>query len=225
MNTTPRRVLIGCETSGVVRESFRAAGVDAWSMDLLPAEDQSPHHILADHELHLLDVADAGWDLVIVHPPCTYLCSSGLHWCHKRPGRDRLTEKALDFVRALFKLRVPRLCIENPVGRISTAVRKPDQIVQPYQFGDNASKATCLWLRGLPPLRPTQYVPGRVTGYREDGRPIVRWANQTDSGQNRLGPSPDRWRKRSRTYPGIAAAMAAQWGPLLQQASTKGDEK
>jgi len=139
---------------------------------------------------------------MVAHPPCTYLASSGLHWNTRRPERAKLTEEALGFVRLLLGAEVPRIALENPIGCISTRIRKPDQIIQPWQFGHDASKATCLWLVGLPPLRETEVLPG--------GRGALR-GNQTQSGQNKLGPSPDRWKERSRTYPGIAAAMAAQW--------------
>lgn len=146
------------------------------------------------------------WDLMIAHPPCTYLCSSGIHWNKRRPERAAQTEDALEFVRELLAAPIERIALENPVGVISSRIRKPTQIIQPYQFGHDASKQTALWLKGLHPLRPTSFVDPRVV----DGKP--RWANQTDSGQNRLPPSADRWALRSATYAGIAAAMAAQWG-------------
>jgi hypothetical protein len=154
------------------------------------------------------DIISDGWDLMIAHPPCTYLSVSGMHWT-KRGLRDpQLTEDALEFVRMLMCAPVPRIAVENPVSVISSRIRKPDQIITPYQFGHDASKKTCLWLQGLPLLRPTQMVEPRIIGGRK------RWGNQTDSGQNRLSPSPDRWKIRSATYPGIAAAMADQWGSL-----------
>jgi hypothetical protein len=193
------RVLIACEFSGTVRRAFRAHGHDAWSCDLLPALDDSPHHIQGDA---LEAIAYRDWDLLIAHPPCTYLASSGLHWNKRRPERQELTELALDFVRELLASPIPRIALENPIGCISSRIRKPDQIVQPWHFGDDASKATCLWLKGLPALTPVNPLPG-------DRR--TRRANQTASGQNRLGPSVDRWAQRSITYPGIAAAMAMQW--------------
>lgn len=143
---------------------------------------------------------------MIAHPPCTYLCSSGLHWNRRRPEREKQTHEALIFVCQLLDAPIPRICVENPVGCISTKIRRQDQIIQPYEFGNDASKRTCLWLKNLPLLVPTQYVQPRLVS----GKP--RWANQTDSGQNRLGPSADRWALRSITYPGIAAAMAEQWG-------------
>lgn len=197
------RVLIGGERSGVTREAFRALGHEAYSCDLEPAEDGSAFHIQGD----ALEVAARElWHLFIGHPTCTYVCGSGLHWNKRRPERAALTEAAIEDARRWMAVPVDRVCIENPVGILSTAIRKPDQIIQPYQFGEDASKATCLWLKNLPRLRPTQFVEPRMV----DGKP--RWSNQTDSGQNRLAPSAHRWMDRSRTYPGIAAAMAEQFG-------------
>lgn len=195
------RVLVGCEYSGRVREAFRGLGHDAWSCDLLPAEDSSPYHLDVD----VLELLDEGWDLAIFHPPCTYLASSGLHWNQRIPGRSQLTEEALDFVTKLLNANIPRIALENPVGCISTRIRKPDQIIQPWYYGDDASKKTCLWLKNLPKLVDTNRLPGDSS---------TRRANQTPSGQNRLGPSTDRWKERSRTYKGIANAMAQQWGNL-----------
>jgi hypothetical protein len=211
------RVLIGCEFSGTVRDAFRAKGHDAWSCDLLPSPDGSPFHIHGslfdadDGFGQRGDVTTWGWDLAIFHPPCTYLTSAGLHWNKRRPGRAALTDEAVAFVMQLAASDIPRIAIENPVGCLSTRWRRPSQIVQPYQFGDDASKATCLWLKGLPLLRPTTRYPGRQVS-KADGSTVERWSNQTDSGQNRLAPSADRWALRSLTYPGIAAAMADQWG-------------
>jgi len=207
------RVLVACEWSGVVREAFRKRGHDAWSCDLLDSGDNSQWHIKAD----ALSILGDGWDMMIAFPPCTYLCSSGLHWNTRRPERSALTEVALSFVQALMDAPIPRICIENPRGCIGTRIRKADQAVQPWQFGDNASKETCLWLKGLPLLdntNRTQWVPGRIVGEDLRGRTIVRWANQTDSGQNKLGPSDTRAAERGKTYQGIAAAMAKQWGAL-----------
>jgi hypothetical protein len=195
------RVLIACEYSGAVRDAFRARGHDAMSCDLLPTDVDGPHY-----QGDVFDVIGNGWDLMIAHPPCTYLCSSGLHWNGRVEGRAAKTEDALAFVRALLDAPIPRIAIENPVGCIGTRIRKADQTIQPHQFGDDASKATCLWLKGLPLLTPTDRVPGRMVNGK------ARWANQTDSGQNRLAPSADRWKLRSATFPGIAAAMADQWG-------------
>lgn len=196
------RVLVACEYSGRVREAFRRRGFDAWSCDLLPSEDESQHHIQGD----CLEAVMEGWDLMVCHPPCTYLATSGLHWNGRIPGRAEKTEESLAFVLALLSANIKHIALENPVGAIGTRVRKPDQIIQPYQFGEDASKATCLWLKNLPPLRPTGFCEPRII----DGRP--RWGNQTDSGQNKLAPSDDRWKERSRTYQGIAEAMGEQWG-------------
>lgn len=207
------RVLIACEFSGVVRDAFAALGHDAWSCDILPAEGNhfqcDVRELICDGKLP--DSRGSGWDLMIAHPPCTYLSVSGLHWNSRRrmvDGRPRseLTEEALAFVRILLGSPIPSIALENPVGCISSRIRKPDQIIQPHQFGADASKATCLWLKNLPPLAPTEHVAPRIV----NGRP--RWANQTDSGQNKLPPSDLRWALRSVTYPGIAKAMAEQWG-------------
>tara|TARA_Y100000401_G_scaffold116665_1_gene123021 strand:+ start:3473 stop:4066 length:594 start_codon:yes stop_codon:yes gene_type:complete len=196
------RVLVACEYSGVVRQAFRAKGHDAWSCDLLPADDGSAYHIQGD----VLEVINDEWDMMLAFPPCTFLCSSGLHWNGRTPGRAEKTERALDFVRALMGADVAKIVIENPVGRISTAIRKPDQYIHPHQFGHDASKKTGLWLKGLPLLEPTNDIAPRMV----NGKP--RWGNQTDSGQNKLPPSKDRWKIRSQTYEGVANAMAAQWG-------------
>lgn len=199
------RILIGCEISGRVRDAFNARGLDAWSCDLRPSRSGGPH-ILGD----VLSVL--GWDCwhaAIVFPPCQYLARSGLHWNGRVEGRDALTAEAVDFVRAIMAARVPMLAIENPSGRIGTAIRPADQLIQPYQFREDASKATCLWLRGLPLLRPTGWVHGRMIFGRE------RWSNQTDSGNNRLPQSKTRADKRAATFPGVADAMAAQWAPWI----------
>ena len=146
------------------------------------------------------DILHDGWDTMIAHPPCTYLAGSGLHWNTRVPGRAALTEEALEFVRLLLTAPIPRIALENPIGCISSRIRKPDQIIQPWWFGEDASKATCLWLKGLPLLKPTDII-------RK-----ARYANQTPSGQNKLGPSADRAKLRSLTYMGVAEAMASQWG-------------
>jgi len=198
------RVLVACESSGVVREAFRSRGHDAWSCDLLPSDIPSGRHFETD-VLTLLQGQD-DWDLMVAHPPCTFLCSSGLHWNTRRPERAAQTAKALAFAQTLLDAPIKRIALENPVGRIGTAIRPADQTIHPWQFGDDASKTTCLWLKGLPVLTPTSLVAPRMVNGRK------RWANQTDSGQNRLGPSADRWKLRAQTYPGIAAAMADQWG-------------
>jgi len=198
------KVLAACEFSGRVREAFRALGHDAWSCDLLPASDGSLFHFQCD----VRQVLKQGWDMLIAFPPCTYLCSSGMHWTTRGLRDPQLTEDAVQFVRHLLECQIPRVALENPVGAISTRIRKPDQIIQPHQFGEDASKSTCLWLRGLPLLIPTAHVPPRIVNGRK------RWGNQTDSGQNKLAPSPTRWADRSETYAGIARAMAIQWGKV-----------
>ena len=197
------KILVACEYSGTVRDAFRALGHDAMSCDLLPTDKLGPHY-----QGDVFDVIGQGWDLMIAHPPCTYLCSSGLHWNKRQPEREQKTADALAFVQALMNTGIPRIAIENPIGRIGTAIRKADQIIQPYQFGHDASKQTALWLKNLAPLTPTQLIAPRLVAGK------ARWANQTDSGQNRLSPSPDRWKLRSTTYQGIADAMAEQWGGL-----------
>jgi hypothetical protein len=191
------KVLIACEYSGTVRDAFRALGHDAVSCDLLPSDAPGPHY-----QGDVSDIITDGWDLMVAHPPCTYLCSSGLHWNKRRPERAAKTEEALRFVEFLMNAPIPRIAIENPIGCISTRICKPDQTIQPWQFGHPESKATCLWLKGLPALTPTDVLPLPDTG---------RWQNQTASGQNKLAPSADRWKIRSTTYQGIADAMASQW--------------
>ena len=183
------RVLVACEYSGRVRQAFRARGHDAWSCDLLPAEDGSPHHLQRD----VLGELWAGWDLMIAHPPCTHLAVSGArHFEAKRA--DGRQQEAIEFFLALARAPIPRIAIENPVCIMSSVWRKPDQTIQPWMFGHGETKATCLWLKCLPHLIPTQIVPGR------------------DPRVHRMPPSPDRWKERSRTYQGIADAMADQWG-------------
>lgn len=181
------RVLAACEFSGEVREAFRAAGHDAWSADLLGSEIPGQHY-----RGDVRDLKHAGWDAVIAFPPCTYLCRAGA-WKHAGSAGQA---EALEFVRELMTWPVPRMALENPVGAISSRIRRPDQIIQPWQFGHGETKATCLWLRNLPPLVPTDIVAGR------DPRVL------------RESPRPDRWKRRSRTFPGIARAMADQWGSL-----------
>jgi len=195
------RVLVACESSGTVRDAFAARGHDAWSCDLLPADGQ---HYWGD----VREVLKHDWDLLIAHPPCTYLAVSGMHWTVRGLRSPLLTESALEFVTELMQAPVPRIAIENPVSIISSQIRKPDQTLQPYEFGHDASKRTCLWLKGLFRLvaDPANYVQPRIVNGRK------RWANQTDSGQNKLAPSADHWQKRSKTYEGIARAMAEQWG-------------
>jgi len=197
------RVLVACEFSGIVRDAFINKGHDAMSCDLLPTEKEGPHY-----EGDVLEILNDGWDMMICHPPCTYLSVSGMHWTTRGLRDPSLTESALAFVSKLLNARIHRICLENPVSIISTRIRKPDQIIQPYHFGHDASKKTCLWLKNLPPLVGTSYVAPTIT----NGRPV--WGNQTPSGQNKLGPSKNRWKLRSHTYAGIAEAMAEQWSKL-----------
>ena len=193
------RVLVACEFSGAVRRAFRERGHDAWSCDLLPAADGGQH--IQGNALYVAN--NMQWDLMIAHPPCTHLAVSGARWFR---GKETEQAEALDFVHMLLSANIPKICLENPVSIISTHIRKPDQIIQPYQFVHDASKTTCLWLKGLPKLVPTQYVEPRIVNGK------ARWANQCDSGQNKLGPSDNRWALRSETYSGVAKAMSEQWG-------------
>lgn len=210
-NTTTPRVLVACEYSGRVRDAFIRQGVDAMSCDLLPTDVPGPHY-----QGDVRDVIDDGWDLMVAHPPCTYLTVAGMHWTRRGLRDPQLTEDALDFVRLLLNAPIERIALENPISVISSRIRKPDQIIQPHQFGHNASKATCLWLKNLPKLVPTQAVAPRIVEWpRGSGKMVKRWENQTDSGQNRLPPSEDRWKIRSETYEGVADAIALQWSPLL----------
>lgn len=192
------RVLVACEFSGVVRRAFRARGHDAWSCDLLPAEDSSEYHYQCD-VMRILEEAcldeyvygSSGWDMMIAHPPCTHLAVSGARWFKEK---QREQAEALEFVRRLLSAPIEKIALENPVSIISSRIRKPDQIIQPWQFGHGETKATCLWLKNLPKLTPTNIVDGRVARV------------------HMMPPGPDRWKERSRTFEGIAEAMAAQWG-------------
>lgn len=181
------KILVACEFSGVVRSAMRAKGHDTWSCDLRPTDDGSEFHLQRD----VTPLLGEGWDMLIAFPPCTYLASSGARWWK---GRETQQSQALEFVRTLFSAPISRIALENPVGRISTAIRKPDQIIQPWQFGHGETKATCLWLKNLAPLRPTNIVSGR------------------ESRIHSMSQSENRSKLRSITYLGIARAMADQWG-------------
>ena len=183
------RVIVACEYSGRVREAFRKLGHDAWSCDILESEDDSEFHIQTCIE----DVINDGWDLMITHPPCTHLAVSGARH-FKAKQESGVQQEALDFVRLLLEADIPKIALENPISIISSKIRKPDQIIQPWQFGHGETKATCLWLKGLPKLVPTNIVEGR------------------EQRIHKMPPSPTRWKERSRTYQGIADAMAQQWG-------------
>ena len=180
-----KRILVACEFSGVVRDAFARRGWDAWSCDLLPSEVPG-NHIQGD----VREVLSRNWDMMICHPPCTHLAVSGARWF-----KDKVVEQAeaLEFVRLLLSAPIDRIALENPVSILSTRIRKPDQVIQPWQFGHGETKATCLWLKNLPKLVPTQVVDGR------------------EARVHRMPPGPDRWRERSRTFAGIADAMADQW--------------
>lgn len=182
------KVLVACEYSGTVRDAFIAAGHEALSCDLLPTDAPGPHY-----QGDVRDVLHDGWDLMIAHPPCTHLAVSGARWFKDKQAEQA---EALDFVRLLLDAPVERIALENPVSVISSRIRKPDQIIQPWQFGHGETKATCLWLKGLPKLEPTDIVEGR------------------EARVHKLPPSADRWKIRSTTYKGIADAMAKQWGAL-----------
>lgn len=255
------KVLVACESSGAVRDAFTALGHDAMSCDMLPTEKPGKHY-----QGDVLDIINDGFDLMIAHPPCTYLSVSGMHWTTRGLRDPKLTEDALEFVNTLMQADIPMIAIENPVSVISSRIRKPDQIIQPWLFGHDASKKTCLWLKNLPKLEidlqqvvapkgwskvmqaadmldckqcgepwcpehaqhyadcdcigPTEddvtykLNSGVLFGTRQYPTPKQVWANQTPSGQNKLGPSKDRWKLRSATYEGIAKQMAQQWGCL-----------
>lgn len=192
-----KRLLVACEYSGRVRDAFKDQGWDATSCDLLPTDVPGKHY-----QGDIKDIINDGWDMMIAFPPCTYLCVSGMHWTIRGKRDPQLTEDALDFVRYLMDAPIHRIAIENPVGVISTRIRKPDCIIQPYEHGEPESKKTCLWLKNLPPLLPTDILLPPGGG---------RWKNQDAKGQNNVSGK-DRWKIRSKTYPGIAKAMAKQWG-------------
>jgi hypothetical protein len=216
------KIVVACEYSGRVRRAFEKLGHYVWSADFEPSEDDSAHHYQGD----CFDIIGHGWDLLIAHPPCTYLTSAAA-WAlkdpdyikypgigyHQKISADTLTGEArrnaqsdaVAFVERLLSCGIPKIAIENPVGNLSRFIGKPSQIIHPYMFGDDASKQTCLWLKNLPMLQPTEEIRPRIV----NGKP--RWGNQCDSGQNKISPSPLRWKERSRTYQGIADAMANQW--------------
>lgn len=210
------KILVACEFSGIVREAFKSKGHDAWSCDLLDSEIPG-QHIKDDIVLHL----NEGWDMMIAHPPCTYITNAGVRHLHSVPsrtgkvtavhGEDRwiLMYIACGFFNLLQRANIPKICVENPVphGYAREIIGGYNQIIQPYQFGDDASKKTCLWLKNLSKLKSTNYIEPHISS---KGKKV--WGNQTPGGWNKLGPSVDRWKERSRTYSGIAQAMADQWG-------------
>lgn len=208
------KVLVACEFSGTVRDAFIKKGHDAYSCDLLPTESPGPHY-----QCDVREILHLGWDLMVAHPDCTYLTNSAA-WAYTdgpyhqkvKPGtpvgaeRRQLRKEALAFVSELINAPVEKICIENPVGVISTQIRPASQYIQPYEYGHDASKKTGLWLKNLPLLQGTCYIHPRIVNGKK------RWGNQTDSGQNKLTPTQDRWKIRAKTYQGWADAMAEQWG-------------
>jgi hypothetical protein len=202
------RVLVACEYSGAVRDAFKSRGHYAMSVDLLPTDVPGEHY-----QGDVLDVLDQGWDLLIAHPPCTYLTLSANAWLKDQPplksgklvgaARRAAVQESVDFFMKFVNAPIDKIAIENPIGVMNRIYRKPDQIIQPWMFGHSESKATCLWLKNLPKLTPTKVLQKPERGY---------WDNQTPSGQNKLAPDKDRWKERSKTYPGIALSFAEQWG-------------
>ena len=198
------RVLVACEFSGRVREAFRKAGHDAWSCDLLPAEDNSNNHIQGD----ALELLGDGWDLLIAHPPCTYLTNAGVTWLHKDPSRWALLDEGAAFFKAFLDAPIPKICVENPImhkyAKERIGGKKQSQGIQPWMFGHMEQKATCLWLKGLPNLTPTKNVKDQMLLLPDSERQRLHY----------LPPSKDRWKLRSVTFQGIADAMASQWENL-----------
>lgn len=229
-DTIMMKILVACEFSQVVTKAFRERGHEAYSCDLLPCEGNHPEwHIQDDVLKHLED----GWDMMIAHPPCTYLANSGVHLLHKQADRWEKMRAAAEFFLTLLNAPIEKICVENPIMHkyaMEIVKHKPSQIIQPYEFGENASKRTCLWLKNLQLLKPTKFVEpiyackcgcrfeyrlgkyGCPNCYGDHGTARQMWGNQTKSGQNKLPPSKNRWKERSKTYPGIAKAMAEQWG-------------
>lgn len=205
------KVLVACEFSGAVRDAFSKLGHDATSCDLLPTEKPGKHY-----QGDVFDIINDGWDLMIAHPPCTYLTLAGNRWFkpeykERYPNRQKQREDAIEFFLRLSEAKIPKIAIENPISIMSTAFRKPDQIIQPYQFGHPSVKATCLWLRGLPKLSQTNIVePEYVT--LKDGKKYSKWSSDTFK-----LPKEIRWKERSKTFHGIAQAMADQWGSVTEK--------
>lgn len=194
LSSRPIKALVACEYSGAVRDAFRRQGCTAFSCDILESEQPGPHF-----QRDVREVLHLGWDILIAHPPCTHLSVSGARWFKdKRKEQD----EALEFVRLLMAAPIPFIAIENPISIISSKIRKPDQILQPWQYGHGETKATCLWLKNLPPLVPTNIVAGR------------------EARIHKMPPGPDRWKERSRTFPGIAQAMASQWTAHVRETLT-----
>lgn len=196
------RVLVACEYSGTVRDAFKAKGHDAWSCDILPTDKEGQHY-----QCDVREVLDKGWDLMIAHPPCTYLTNSGVTWLHRDPSRWQKLDEAAEFFRTLLNAPIPRICIENPIMHKHAKERigvHQSQVIQPWMFGHMEQKATCLWLKGLPLLKPTNDVKAEMLKLPDSQRQRLHY----------LPPSKDRWKIRSTTFQGIADAMAEQWGLL-----------
>lgn len=195
------KILIACEFSGIVRDAFTAKGHDAISCDFLPSETPGKHY-----QGNVFDIIDDGFDLMIAHPPCTYLSNSGVRWLKGNHERQSKREEAREFVINLYNSEINMICIENPIGHLSTSWRKPDQILQPFHHGHEEWKSTCLWLKNLPLLKPSEIVKPeeKLCGGAKPGRITSRL--------HRMPPGPNRWKERSRTFKGIAEAMAEQWG-------------
>ena len=217
------KVLIACEESQAVCKAFRELGHEAYSCDILECSGGHPEWHICNDVLNVLGKNfwnnNQGWDLMIAHPPCTYLSVSGLHWNKRNLERAKKTEEAINFVKIFINANIEKIAIENPIGCLSSSIRKPEQIINPFEFGADASKKTCLWLKNLPKLIPTEYISPRIVNGKK------RWANQTDDGQNQVINSRGKivgWNTdeikllRSKTYPGIAKAMAEQWGGKVE---------
>ncbi len=196
------KILVACEYSGRVREAFRKLGHDAWSCDLLPSEDNSPYHIQGD----VLDILNQGWDMMIAHPPCTHLAVSGARWFK---DKQKEQAEALKFVQKLLDAPIPKIALENPISIISTKIRKPDQIIQPYEYGDPYKKTTCLWLKNLPKLTPTNVVEPNIKTYKDGSKFSADYGWSSNHARNK-------------TYQGIADAMAIQWGTTHNSEEDKG---
>jgi site-specific DNA-cytosine methylase len=196
-------IIVGCEYSGTVREAFNKEGYMACSVDLLSTEQPGQHYI--EDLLKFCERNKEHYKALIAHPPCTHLAVSGARWFKHK---EKEQKEALEFVQALMDMPFEFICIENPVSIISSRIRKPDQIIQPWMFGHEATKTTCLWLRGLPPLTPTNVVSKGERHVTKSGKSLPKWYN--------IPPSADRWKLRSATFPGIATAMAQQWGPIIK---------
>ena len=223
------RVLVACEYSGRVRDAFIRRGHDAVSCDLLPTDSPGPHY-----QGDVRDILEDGWDLMVAHPDCTYLTCSA-EWAYTdgpyhqklKPGtlvgaeRRTARENAIAFVRELWGAPIDMIAIENPVGALSRSFMEPSQFIQPYEYGDSASKKTCLFLKNLPLLKPTNFSQPRLARSKDGRSYTLRWDNQTDSGQNRETPGPDRWKVRSTTWQGWAEAMADQWGGVHESSKSR----